>query len=83
MNGVEIGVARSGPAWSVKHNGGFLGHVPTRSEALAIAHMLAGWRAASGRPTEIRIEDGAQGDGPPASRAGPITHRSFGDVRLS
>lgn len=74
MNGVQIGVVRSGPAWSVKHNGGFLGHVPTRSEALAIAHMLADWRAACGRPTEIRIEDGAQGDEPPGSRAGLIAH---------
>lgn len=60
MDSVQFGVAPSGGGWAIKHNGGYLGHVRTRSEALEIARMLADSVAAEGRQSRIEVE------GPPA-----------------
>lgn len=56
MDAVRFGVARQGSDWSVLHNGGHLGRVRTRAEAVEIAHMLAEWSAAQGRRSEIELE---------------------------
>lgn len=50
MDDVRLGISPHGEGWSVKHNDGYLGHVRTRAEALAIARMLADWTTAHGPP---------------------------------
>ena len=65
MEGVRFGVARNPAGWSIKHNGGYLGHVRTRAEAMAIARMLADWTAAQGRDSRIEVENA------------PVERRSF------
>lgn len=57
MQKVELAVAPHGAGWAVKHNGGFLGHVRSRPEALAIARTLAEWTESQGRAVEVRIEN--------------------------
>ena len=61
MEGVRFGVARNTAGWSIKHNDGYLGHVRTRAEAMAIARMLADWTAAQGRESRIEV-GGAPGE---------------------
>jgi hypothetical protein len=41
VDNVRLEIARSGAGWSIKHNGGFLGHVRTHAEAVRLASMLA------------------------------------------
>lgn len=53
MDSIRLGVEPNGARWSVTHNGGYLGHVHTREEALGIARMLAAWSDANGRPAEV------------------------------
>jgi hypothetical protein len=57
MEIVRLGVARLGSGWSVTHNGGHLGQVRTRDEALKIARMLADWSAAQGRSTHVDLPE--------------------------
>lgn len=56
MQTVELTVPRHGAGWAVKHNGGFVGHLHSRAEAIAIARQLGDWVAADGRAAELKIE---------------------------
>jgi hypothetical protein len=53
MEPIQLRVEPNGQRWSVKHNGGYLGHVNTRTEALAIARTIADWAADEGRPVQV------------------------------
>lgn len=57
MDRVQIEIAPHDRGWSVKHNGGYLGHVRTRSEALAIARSLADWIADQGKAAKIDVKE--------------------------
>ena len=57
MGLVQLRVEQNGRRWSVKHNDGYLGHVDTRTEALAIARTIADWAAGEGRPVKVDVVD--------------------------
>jgi hypothetical protein len=57
--GVILRVERSGRAWLVRHNDGFLGAVESHDEAQTLARDLCAWLVSMGREAQVvAVEDG-------------------------
>ena len=51
-----ISIERQGGSWAIKHNGGYLGHLRSRADALATAAALVDALARDGRDAQLMVE---------------------------